>query len=840
MSNPQIWVFPAENYKYLNNTNSIRVGDKFVLSAPSAPNEINGKFTFNSNVDVIQVKVLKGNLPYGIDINTNGIFGTYSVNPDKNRIEPRDYTVTIRAIAKATPTQIAAGASQYFHEDRTFTIICGFWLSPDHGLINTTPYIQHDSVDIELGIDNLGFPSGITIEKIGGDLPNGLVFSSVNRKITGTIGALPKGIVEYTSIFRVSVETSTGLIYQDRSFKILVNPENKLHKWSSSWLASLGGPILTTTNGEPIYQLASIDRGAGVNIPLSLENEDEDKLTYKILGFAYPDASNIAANSYEGLPDGLEIDQWGRIVGTATIATNKSGDYYFKVYVREPSGNYGEATPNVIFRITITNNIVTSPLLSDNMEWGGGANLGSTWETFPSHFQIVAKLKFEDINSLTDEEPRIIYSLSQSSRPLPPGLELDSSSGKIRGICPHVRVDTKAHFTVQAQVVFYHKINGTIRHSNIVTEKNFYFTIKNLMPDTMSMEVSINVPETYRRTIAEYMLGNVVEFHDSHPSAPDYLTVIGKENLFRPEEPYWGRIKSWKIPIVKNLKITQNGLQIPQDVIAQKMHDNLKDYHHDMELIIGELKTAKGYDLEGNYVYDMIYFEIIDPMSKAGGFDDLNREVILRPKYNINTNSEWTRTDIDDDYAGIPEWNLPRISDRYHPASINNARKDFINTANRISWDFNSESQRITFGLAGIEGLPFWMTCEQIPGRRNSVIGYIPAIELAYMKPGQGAIAVQKLKQAGFEDKLKNQRIKVDRYIADSHSADQLQLVDEYDGDSSIPPENIFIDPVTGITMCKIVFDGPDCIPPTDFETTFDLVYNVTSKYYKFPSRYDN
>ena len=840
MSNPQIWVSPTNNFKFKNNANSIRIGDEFVLSAPNSPNQIDGRFVFNSDVNVVQVSVVKGIVPYGLIVDSNGIHGVYSINPDRNIIEPKDYTFTVRVIAKATPTQIANGTPLYFQEDRTFNAICGFWLSPDNGTINSIPYSQHQSVDIDMSVDNLGFNTSLIIEKIGGELPPGLVFSTAQRKITGVIGALPKGIVQYTSIYRVSAETPNGLIFQDRAFKLLVDPENKIHKWNSAWLNSLGGPIGNTDNNEPIYHLASIDRGAGINIPLLLENEDEDTLTFKVRGFAYPNAENIDPNSYEGLPDGLEVDQWGRISGTATIATNNAGNYYFKIYVREPSGNYGEATPNVIFRITVTANIVTNPLLSDSMEWGGGSNLGSTWETFPSHFQINAKLKFEDENSLANEEPRIIYSLSPSSRPLPPGIDLDSTNGKLRGICPHVRTDTKAQFTIQAQVVFYNKITGTIRYSDVATEKNFFFTIKNLMQDTLSMSVSINVPEVYRRTIADHMFGNINEYHDSHPLAPDFLTVVGRENLFRFEEKHWGRISSWKIPIVKNLKITNNGLQISPEEISRKMHENLKDYHHEMDLIIGSLKSAKGYDLEGNYVYDMIYFEIIDPLKKSGGFDDLNREVIMKPKYNPSTNNEWTRPDTDKDYAGVPEWNLPQNSNRYHPASITNARKDFINTVNRISWDSNNEHQRITFGLAGFEGLPFWMTCEQIPGKRNSVIGYIPAIELAYMKPGQGEITVQKLKQSGFEDKLKNKRIKVDRYVADSHTTNQLMFVDEYDGDPSIPQENIFVDPVTGVTMCKIVFDGPDSIPPTDFETVFDLEYNTSSKYYKFPSRFDN
>ena len=197
---------------------------------------------------------------------------------------------------------------------------------------------------------------------------------------------------------------------------------------------------------------------------------------------------------------------------------------------------------------------------------------------------------------------------------------------------------------------------------------------------------------------------------------------------------------------------------------------------------------------------------VYDTMEGAGGFDEIGRDVTMPRSSN----------------TPVPAWGLNKNVSRYYPASIDNVRKDLIEWKFRTPLpdhdDHDHASQSRGIGLSGKEGLPFWMTCEQRPGFPSSVIGYVPAIELAYLKPGQGAQAVKTMVQAGFESNLRGKVIPIDRYLL---SSDGLTMT-TFDFD---PASNT-----------ETTFDGPENIfdPTSDF-TTFDMALEPKSKYFKFP-----
>lgn len=806
MTKPPVWNTPHSGKIFKDGSRAFSPGS--FLDIP---------FSFHIPDDqILNVVVAKGTLPRGITVSKSGLSGEIKLT---SASQLRDYTFTLRATVR-TSSQ-GQGSAEYFTEDRTFSLVCGMWLAPEAGDINSSlnPYTKGSTLDISLVVDD--FYSDASIEMISGSLPPGLVFSPANKRIRGTVGPIPKGTNQYVVGFRAK----SGNFYQDRSFRFIVDPTVEPHRWDSSWLDGMTKTINPKT-GEIIYQIATAYRGAGLNIPLKVINPDNDILNFDVLGYAYPDIESQDSSSYEGLPDGLEVDIFGRIVGTPTISTNSPGDYYFKIYVRNPKRE-DDDTPNTIFKIKVGEEILISPELSDQVKWiTEKENIGSTFETHASHFEIKAVPLYESATLDSNEYQEIRYSLAQSSKPLPPGLFLNEKNGRIQGICPYVTGDHKAYFTAQARVVFVNRRTGAIRESNILSERTFYFTIKNLFDTNSALYLYIKVPPLDRREIVQWTFGNKAEFKGDSPFKKNILTVLGRENLFRYEESSWGRVDDLNILLVGGLK----------NISDEEMQGKLRDYHRRMDLFIGEIKTAKGYDPDGNYIYDVLYLKIEDPMKGAGGFDALGRDVIktpvydtlVRPNPSVNDRTlgenEWTRPDGEYDKGGIPEWNLSRLSDRYHPTGVYNARADLINTANRQPWPQGGEDANRGVGLAGQESLPLWMSCEQTPGKPGTRIGYIPAIELAFLKPGKGAQALITLKQAGIEDNLKNKRIVVDRYLLKREGYSQINFDREY----ANPPTDDFT-----------TFDGPDLDdpnnPPTDFFTTFDLTHTSQSKYLKFP-----
>lgn len=925
MTNPPIWQSPNNEEVIFNGVRSFVDGDT-----------INIPFVFNPEVNVVRVNFLKGKLPFGVEARQTGIVGTLTpqfvegglidfISPDTGqrvtgrikelpgsislikvmapisspkeeqklyglRIEqilnnptrvptpPRDYSLTVRAIARATPAQKAAGIPDTFYEDRTFTIKGGLWFEPSGGIWHdpeTGEVYNTDRTPFKIG-DNLrenralimNFDPGRTIKKleaIGGNLVPGLTFSEGTRRIAGLVGALPKDQFEYKVVLRATVETALGDLFQDKTFNFIVYPEDKPHSWlDQEWLASLPKIVNPSNTLDVIYSLGNVYRGSAINIQLRLNNPDGDMLTYKSTGYIHP-------NAFEGMPKGLKIDRHGRIVGAPTISLNQPGDYYFKIYVREPSGREGQPrTSEVIFRLRVLSEIRLDPQLSDAVNWETPAGLlGTTYETFPSHFEVKATPQFEATGIATNEIQSIQYRLADGSRSLPSTLYLDENTGQILGICPYVSSDSLYEFTVKATVVFTNTVTGVVRLSTISSQRTFSFIVKNLYTNNSVMSLYLAVPPIDRFELNHWVYGTkgemnpsdveigtsttadgvvrifpippklenkgeerIAVFYNNVPTTvpfyvitefgqekvvmsspppngtevtvyrygekikdiiPGILKILGNDTLYRSNDPLWGKVEELRILLVNGLLNASN----------TELHRKLRDYHHTMKLRVGGLKWAKGYDPSGKYVYDMLYLSIYDTMEGAGGFDDIGRDVLL-PMISKQA---------------VPAWNLPANSDRYHAANINNARKDLIGRHFRTTWPGGGENNAADrgIGLSGKEGLPLWMSCEQIPGQPSSIIGYVPAIELAYLKPGAGAQAVKTLVQAGFEKNLRGKIIPIDRYllVSDGLSATTFDL----DIDAGI----------------ETSFDGPEATIPTADYTTFDQVLKPISKYYKFP-----
>lgn len=774
MTNPPIWQSPAADALIKNGSRSFRDGD--VVSIP---------FTFQRTVS--KVRYIKGTVPYGASAASSGITGTITRKNPPADTAPRDYVLTVRAYSAATSQEIIDGVDSEFYEDRTFTIVGGLWYGPYPGNVYSDlgqALVRGDTI-----VRQMVFDPGRTIkrvEKIGGELPPGIAFSSTNSRLTGTIATIPKGVTSYPVVFRAVIQGQQGELIQDRSFNFLVNPIDEQHGWDTNWLTGLTN-FTNSQNGDKIYNLGTVYRGGAVEIPLMTLNPDSDPLEFKATGYSY-----FTGTWFAGLPRGLKIDRTGRIIGAPAIAANEPGDYYFRVYAHEPSGAEGSPrTSELVFRLILSSEIRDDQQLNDNVRWVTPVgSLGSTYETYASHFYVSAVPQVSaSANSL--EYQTVRYQLV-GIKPLPEGLFLDENTGEINGRAGYISSDQIYDFTIRARIVFVNRTTAASRLANSHSDRNFNITLKNLYLVDAVSNIYIQVPPLDRTEIAKWVFGTKPEYRDPDVRAPSLLTVLGKDILFRNNNPFWGRITDPKILLVGGLRATT-----PAD-----LNKELKDYHHLTKLRINEVKTAKAYDPSGVYIYDMVYLTVTDPGEGAAGFDAFGRDIILPMPSN----------------KAVTRMNLPSSSDRYHAMSLMNARQDLINTKQRTAWSSNSETAEARgIGLAGTEGLPLWMSCNQTPGKPQTRIGYLPAIELAYLKPGKGQQAVKSLVQAGFQDAVQGSTITVDRYLVVS---DGYQIL------------SFDLDPQTEEVT---TFDGPDGDQPTAAFTSFDQILEPSSKYYKFP-----
>jgi hypothetical protein len=138
---------------------------------------------------------------------------------------------------------------------------------------------------------------------------------------------------------------------------------------------------------------------------------------------------------------------------------------------------------------------------------------------------------------------------------------------------------------------------------------------------------------------------------------------------------------------------------------------------------LGQLRTARAVDANGQILYELVYSTIVDDLVNNQG-ESVGKSV--RTAYPVELNGQ--------------------IIDTVYPNSLVNMRDQVIDTVGQIS-----------------PALPLWMTSKQANGR---VLGFTPAWILAYTKPGQSARVLYNIKTQ-WPSSLNVIDYQVDRYERD-------------------------------------------------------------------------
>jgi hypothetical protein len=190
--------------------------------------------------------------------------------------------------------------------------------------------------------------------------------------------------------------------------------------------------------------------------------------------------------------------------------------------------------------------------------------------------------------------------------------------------------------------------------------------------------------------------------------------IIPSSALYRADDPNFG--------IASSVKYV-HAYGLTSATVASYV--NAMDINHYWKfLTLGTIKTARALDANGNVQYEVIYSEIIDDLVNSAG-QSVGKSVTL--PYPVAT-SDSTEIDV------------------VYPNSLINMRNQIIDSVGQIS-----------------PALPLWMTSKQSD---ESVLGFVPAWVIAYVKPGQsGKIKYDIQQKLGFELNIID--YKVDRYELD-------------------------------------------------------------------------
>jgi hypothetical protein len=154
-----------------------------------------------------------------------------------------------------------------------------------------------------------------------------------------------------------------------------------------------------------------------------------------------------------------------------------------------------------------------------------------------------------------------------------------------------------------------------------------------------------------------------------------------------------------------------------------KYVQSLELNHYWRDITLGEVRTARALDSSGNVLYEVVYSAIIDNLLNNQG-TSVGKQVTLP-------------------YPVVQDGGTISV---VYPNSLPNMRDQVIDTVGQVA-----------------QGLPLWMTSKQAD---NTVLGFVPAWVIAYVKPGLSGRVAYNIQQQ-FGEQLNRVDFEVDRYELD-------------------------------------------------------------------------
>lgn len=440
---------------------------------------------------------------------------------------------------------------------------------------------------------------------------------------------------------------------------------------------------------------------------------------FKILGYDF-DQQELTYEFNE-MPTWLSRDNsTGWVYGTPTsidVPINEIKEFEFTVQVRKSvSLSFGSLTFR--FSLRVANNI------DGEITWLSDNDLGSIFNATESNKKVLAVA-----------DVPLIYDFISGE--LPPNLTFNDNTGTIDGIVSY---------------------QPTTNYLEKDATSSWTFTIKAYNPDILDEddEPLISSEKTFTLTVVqEYDIPTdnlyikcTPSIHDRNilASLLDNTTLIPDSYIYRPDDNNYGKATS---------VIYAHAYGIYSSDLNEYI-EAVKKNHYWRNIILGELKTAVAKDEDGTPLYEVIYSTVIDNLQKYDpnyNFDyrysESISEEIFWPRFIDLNQGPWytSSTDIYTSYIfnqeakiitnyfeydlltqtglpilmqqGVPTFYTsltPGYARVLYPNSLENMRK---RVEQELGVDFN-------FRL-----LPLWMTSQQADG---NTLGFTPAWVIAYTK----------------------------------------------------------------------------------------------------------
>ena len=396
------------------------------------------------------------------------------------------------------------------------------------------------------------------------------------------------------------------------------------------------------------------------------------------------------------------------------------------VPVDGPYWNLGVATSEKTFSVDIIGEIESA------IQWISSDDLGSIKPNQPSTINVQAE-------SLLYGN-KVVYELQSGL--LPPGLSLLSTGiiqGKVKQFADSQGPGLTRFFDRDSSLV---DSTGTITFNttfdNDTTSFGKQFTFKIKARDAAQFaetikEFFINVISSTEKTFANLYL----KAFQTKDKRLNWYNFITDSNIFRSSEIY--RYGDANFGIQTELRVLVfAGIE---SVGAVSYVQAISQNHYRKNLKFGNVKYAVAKDLlTQEPIYEVIYVDVVDEFEKNG--ISVSSTVNLSNNINSKVLVSYDAIKVDS--------NIPFASDSDHqrifPNSIKNMRRRIRGVGERDR-----------------EFLPLWMRSIQTDSFVET--GYVKALILCYLQPGQSERVISRIKSSGFD--FKSIDFTADRYVID-------------------------------------------------------------------------
>lgn len=677
----------------------------------------------------VNLRILQGTLPPGLEMNEFGLIRGYADPPVKTLNLPSVDTVAIATDGTSNFINVISTFGFRINRPITFSGASIGGIVPYDTVTNTGQiyYVKQIINATQITISVL--PEGDTFV-----VSTDTGFMDVNlREIS--VGEPTK--IQYN--FTVELTSPAG---NDRANYIITvtNQNLPVSQGGPGYTIGTRKPTIFNTQ-PPTYNLDSntSDYGYYVLPPLGFSKDingnlvDMPGLTYDPNQDAYigqfesgkffsfhilgHDFDNIELSyQFSGIPGWLNVNtSTGWIYGTPSILADSIEEFSFSVRVFKTIGatQYNSNFYNFIFKIA--NNI------DGDILWITPANLGSFDNDSISYINIEAQA-----------DVTLSYSLVSGN--LPPNLSL-LESGEVIGTIAYQPNSVFEEF--DSNTIFNFTVLAEAQDSNlanvIYSSRTFTMTINQKTSQPTDNLYITCTPDSADRLIIESLL------NDAYIIPNDYLYRLSDSNFGKASD----------VTYVHAYGIHSSNLEQYIEAVQKN--------HYWRNIILGSLSTAIARDEQGNILYEVVYSNIIDNLmvyNKEYGVDyryaTSIQEEIYWPRFIDLNLGPWyaSSTDIYTSYVfaqdaviitnlreydlltqngipiliqqGIPLFNTnlsPGYARVLYPNSLKNMRER-VEQELGVSYDYSK--------------LPLWMTSQQLDG---NTLGYTPAWVIAYTKP---------------------------------------------------------------------------------------------------------